>query len=195
MAFFFCFWPVRAARQHAIRALSHTVAAALVEEWNIHTFWPGFLLRFQMPTFCHPLHLSNDDQNPADFSKINSLLGIFNCLETELKDPAASPLLPGKPLRPGLMPSFTGLKSQCVPVQRWLNSSGEKAVQSQGHMALTAGWKLSGLKLLWNHHELLLWNPDIPQQSRTQLFYTAGFCKFISTYCRNARGMGVSKKV
>lgn len=143
--FFFYFWPVRVARQHAVRALSYTIAAALVEEWNIHTFWPGFLLRFRVPTSCHPLHLSNDDQSPARFSKINSLLGIFNCLETELKDLAASLSLPGKPLRPGLMPSLTGLKSLCVPVQRWLNSSGEKAFQSQGHMALTAGQKLSGL--------------------------------------------------
>lgn len=84
-----------------------------------------------MPTFCHPLHLSNDDRSPARFSKINSLLGIFNCLETELKDPGASPSLPGKPLRPGLMPSFIELKTQCVPVQRWLISSGEKAVQAK----------------------------------------------------------------
>lgn len=75
--------------------------------------------------------------------RFNSLLEVFDCLKTELKDAAACSSLPGKPLKPGLMLSITGLKSQCVPVQRWLNSSGEKAVQSQGHMALTAGWKLA----------------------------------------------------
>lgn len=101
-----------------------------------------------MPTFCDPLHLSNDGQSPAHFSKINILLGIFTCLETNPKDPAASPLLPGKHLRSGSVPSFTGLRSRCAPVEKWLNSSGEKAVQSQGHMALTAGRKLAGLKLL-----------------------------------------------
>lgn len=162
----FCF--LFLASQSSKTVLSYTIAAALMEEWNTHTFWLGFLLGFQVPTFCHPLHLSNDDQSPAHFWKTHGLLGIFNCLETELKDPAASPSLPGKTLRAGLMPSFTGLKSQYVPVQRWLNSSGEKAVQSQGHMALTAGQKLSGLKLLWNHHELLLWDPDILQWGSTK---------------------------
>lgn len=81
-------------------------------------------MRFQVPAFCHPLHLGNDDQSPAHFSGINILLGVFDCLRTDLRDAAA----PGKPPGPGLMLSVTGFKPQRVPVQRWLDSSGEKAL-------------------------------------------------------------------
>lgn len=135
--------------------------AALWEEWNIHTFWLGILLRFQVPTFCHPLHLSNTSWSSARFSKINSSLWIHECLEAQPKD-AAAPSSQGRPSGQcwfsHLLTYWNPNVSQCGG--GWI-PAGSEAIQRQRHMALPAAGKLSGSELLWSHHELWLKDPDI----------------------------------